>query len=261
MLCLTSHRLVWLARPGGPPCSCGLALQCVAEVCSPQKQQLFGSRTPRLRLLVRTDTLGAVTCGACPTLVARVCGRKPDRLLQVPLARRRCCRSPSGAARFAVCVACEHVLTLLPLASRGVAPTELLQALHAALARRAWAAAPPVESAAPPKTATASGGGAPTGDAPERAVSAFSAAHAGVAGILRRQEEAQRVLGQSVSEAFTDLTALMDKARDMLAFVERMRAAEQRDNGTLSEELQARACTSVSKQRSADGHPLASRAS
>ncbi len=63
VLCLTSHRLVWLAPPGGPQRACGLGLNCVAEVCPKQKQQLFGSRTPRLRLRVFTDARGAV-CGA-----------------------------------------------------------------------------------------------------------------------------------------------------------------------------------------------------
>ena len=77
MLCLTSHRLVWLPRPGGAGAACGLSLAAVAEVCPPPKQQLFGSRTPRLRLRVYADACGAVCCGAAPYVrllaVARCC--------------------------------------------------------------------------------------------------------------------------------------------------------------------------------------------
>ncbi len=64
MLCMTSHRLVWMMSPGRQQPACGLGLSCVAEVCPAPKQQLFGSRTPRLRLRVFTDAQGTVT-GAC----------------------------------------------------------------------------------------------------------------------------------------------------------------------------------------------------
>jgi len=74
---------------------------------------------------------------------------------------------------------------------------------------------------------------------------AFSASNAGVAGILRRHEAAQRELGQSVDEAFTDLSALMEKAREMLAFAERMRASLQRDAGDVPEELEVRCLAAI----------------
>jgi ESCRT-II complex subunit VPS36 len=115
----------------------------------------------------------------------------------------------------------------------GAAPTELALQLHAALAKRAWAAPAPVPLQRSVAAAAGAGGAAPAPGA-----GAFSASNAGVAGILRRQEAAQRELGQSVDEAFTDLAALMEKAREMLAFAERMRATMQREKGEVSEELE-----------------------
>jgi ESCRT-II complex subunit VPS36 len=117
----------------------------------------------------------------------------------------------------------------------GAAPTELALQLHAALAKRAWAAPAPVPLQRSVAAAAAAGGAAPAPGA-----GAFSASNAGVAGILRRQEAAQRELGQSVDEAFTDLAALMEKAREMLAFAERMRATMQCEKGEVSEELEVR---------------------
>ena len=59
----------------------------------------------------------------------------------------------------------------------------------------------------------------------------FRSGDAGVAGILRRQEELQQELTTSLAEAFTDLAALAERAREVLAFAERTRAAQQRDLG------------------------------
>jgi hypothetical protein len=125
---------------------------------------------------------------------------------------------------------------------------EFVQQLLGALSKRAWAAAAPAASNAPPRGTAECSGGAPAaqgalssihgGAQPAGSGTAFSASNAGVAGILRRQEAAQRELGQSVDEAFTDLSALMDKARDMLAFAERVRASAQRDSGEVSAELE-----------------------
>lgn len=124
-------------------------------------------------------------------------------------------------------------------ARSGAPPGELQQHLQAALSRRAWAAAaPPAPALASVVPAAAAVAAADEPATP--GTSAFSAAHAGVAGILRRQEAAQRELGASVDEAFTDLEALMDKAREMMAFAERMRATMQRDLGEAAEELEAR---------------------
>lgn len=64
---------MWLARPGGEQRACGVALACVAEVLPAPKQQLFGSRTPRLRLRLFTDAQGAAACGACGRRSASLC--------------------------------------------------------------------------------------------------------------------------------------------------------------------------------------------
>lgn len=44
----------------------------------------------------------------------------------------------------------------------------------------------------------------------------FNAADAGIAGILRRQEAAQKETAELAATAFSDLKNLMDKARDMV---------------------------------------------
>ncbi|TYZ59771.1 hypothetical protein PybrP1_007654 [[Pythium] brassicae (nom. inval.)] len=62
----------------------------------------------------------------------------------------------------------------------------------------------------------------------------FNAADAGIAGILRRQEAAQKETAELAATAFSDLKNLMDKARDMVALIERykdtMKAAEAADD-------------------------------
>jgi len=63
MLSVTSHRLAWLSAPDATRRALGLSLASVAELCPAQKQQLFGSRTPRLRLRVCVDGAGAVCAG------------------------------------------------------------------------------------------------------------------------------------------------------------------------------------------------------
>ena len=127
--------------------------------------------------------------------------------------------------------------THTPPCRRGVAPTELTQQLQAALSKRAWLApAPALNSLHPGDPAREQA----LQQASLQGTGAFSASNAGVAGILRRHEAAQRELGQSVDEAFTDLSALMEKAREMLAFAERMRASLQRDAGEVPEELEVR---------------------
>ena len=70
LLSLTSHRLVWLSAPGAARRALGLSLACVSELCPAlrQKQQLFGSRTPRLRLRVCVDGAGAACNGDLPSL-------------------------------------------------------------------------------------------------------------------------------------------------------------------------------------------------
>uniref|UniRef100_K3WPY1 Vacuolar protein-sorting-associated protein 36 n=1 Tax=Globisporangium ultimum (strain ATCC 200006 / CBS 805.95 / DAOM BR144) TaxID=431595 RepID=K3WPY1_GLOUD len=49
----------------------------------------------------------------------------------------------------------------------------------------------------------------------------FTAADAGIAGILRRQQAAQKETSDLAASAFSDLTNLMEKARDMVGLIER----------------------------------------
>ncbi|TMW68759.1 hypothetical protein Poli38472_006227 [Pythium oligandrum] len=49
----------------------------------------------------------------------------------------------------------------------------------------------------------------------------FTAADAGIAGILRRQKEAQKETTDLAATAFSDLANLMEKARDMVGLIER----------------------------------------
>jgi hypothetical protein len=93
LLSVTSHRLVWLSAPGAASRALGLGLASVSELCPAQKQQLFGSRTPRLRLRVFVDGAGVLCSG--------------ERLLRRPLcvlALTRCRRACTGDAAAVVCV-------------------------------------------------------------------------------------------------------------------------------------------------------------
>ena len=98
MLSLTSHRLVWLSAPGAAARrALGLALASVSELCPARKQQLFGSRTPRLRLNVFVDGDGVVCSGkffAPPTFLCA----SADVPQQGPRLRRGCYRLRSGTS-------------------------------------------------------------------------------------------------------------------------------------------------------------------
>lgn len=54
-----------------------------------------------------------------------------------------------------------------------------------------------------------------------------SASNAGIAGILRRQEAARKATSEIATEAFSDLKNLIDKAKEVVAVVERYSAALQ----------------------------------
>ncbi|GMF65041.1 unnamed protein product [Phytophthora lilii] len=63
----------------------------------------------------------------------------------------------------------------------------------------------------------------------------FNAADAGIAGIMRRQQEAQKETTELAATAFSDLANLMLKARDMVSLIERyvdtQKAAESAEGG------------------------------
>lgn len=123
---------------------------------------------------------------------------------------------------------------------RGESPDALLQSLQQVLARKAWAQ-PPVPMGPPAPGQPRIDVGLPP---PASSGSQLRAQDVGVAGILRRQEVAQQTRGRNMEEAFTDLRALMDKAKEMLAFAERIRDSmmreSQADDAASTEELEVR---------------------
>mmetsp|Transcript_25962 Transcript_25962/g.42611 ORF Transcript_25962/g.42611 Transcript_25962/m.42611 type:complete len:385 (-) Transcript_25962:634-1788(-) len=53
---------------------------------------------------------------------------------------------------------------------------------------------------------------------------AFSTAHAGVTGIIRTTQQRDELMERSMGEAFSHITKLMDKAREMVALAERFKS-------------------------------------
>lgn len=138
VLCLTTHRLVWLAPPGSTCSACGLGLCCVAEA-KPKALRLLGSRTPRLVLRLFVDAAGAAVSGA------HAASRLLQRSLRLSAQDLRLAQphsfSPSGALPLRVRRPAQLHSTL----DRGAPAEELLPALQAALSRRAWAQTPPLQ--------------------------------------------------------------------------------------------------------------------
>lgn len=88
---------------------------------------------------------------------------------------------------------------------------EFIDHLNSALSREAWVK----ETAAQVmERRTGDGNGSTT-------------SNAGIAGILRRQEANQKATAEIATEAFSDLKSLMDKAKEVVAVVERYSAALQ----------------------------------
>ena len=88
--------------------------------------------------------------------------------------------------------------------------------LQSALAARDWAS-PPSAAARPP--------GAPAASA---SAAGLSASGAGIGGLMRRKQQQQRQRGQLAEAAFSDLSALMEKAKPVVALVDRYAAAQAR---------------------------------
>ncbi|GAQ79510.1 EAP30/Vps36 family protein [Klebsormidium nitens] len=90
------------------------------------------------------------------------------------------------------------------------------------LEAKAWTVIPPT-SALPGRAhpgSEPSFSGRQDGSQPSRA---FTTAHAGVSGILKREEAQAKQADETLQEAFGDLNALMSKAKDMVALAERIR--------------------------------------
>lgn len=178
---LTSHRLIWLDAAVLPSPGRSCSLQLArAMVASAVPLKMFGSRTRRHRIACRRGVLA------------------PD--------------DPGGEMR---------------LAFRGEAPDAFARTLDEALARRAWLAdAEPRNSRPPPPPPRNTRGLAPSADQARAAAAASSAAarasasRAGVSGALLRQREDAAARDAALGEAFTDMTALMHMAKDMVRLAE-----------------------------------------
>ena len=97
---------------------------------------------------------------------------------------------------------------------------EQLRALGVAIPGDEAAPLPPPQTPvpAPPSSAASS--------AP---VPSFTTRSAGVSGIIRQQSMEEAQANASVSEAFTDLSSLMEHARELVALADKMRGFERRD--------------------------------
>ena len=69
----------------------------------------------------------------------------------------------------------------------------------------------------------------PTSAASSAPVPSFTTRSAGVSGIIRQQSMEEAQANASVSEAFTDLSSLMEHARELVALADKMRGFERRD--------------------------------
>eukprot|EP00271_Cylindrocystis_brebissonii_P013728 TRINITY_DN3390_c0_g1_i1.p1 TRINITY_DN3390_c0_g1~~TRINITY_DN3390_c0_g1_i1.p1 ORF type:complete len:441 (+),score=109.32 TRINITY_DN3390_c0_g1_i1:784-2106(+) len=102
---------------------------------------------------------------------------------------------------------------VLVFRSQTAPPDPFILKFMQVLQARAW------EADEPPVSAGAAKGAGPSAPLPR-----FNPAMAGVGGILRKEQEQQQVTEKSLQEAFSDLNALMAKARDMVQLAERMQA-------------------------------------
>lgn len=180
VVCLTSHRLIWLdqgSRGDHLGLSCSVHLSRVTETTN-VKNTMFGSRTRRLRIACQPGG----TAGA----------------------------SDEGG--------------ILTLAFRGPSPDALLKCMGEALQRRAWMVdEPPPSSLVSAMSLGLSGGGG--GGGPVRPSATSTAARgstAGVSGVLTRQREEAAAREKTLGEAFTDMTMLMAKAKDMVQLAEQL---------------------------------------
>ncbi|ETV93182.1 hypothetical protein, variant [Aphanomyces invadans] len=83
---------------------------------------------------------------------------------------------------------------------------EFFSPFEAAMARKAWA-----DTKAPSALA----------DRRLQQTRQFDAAAAGIGGIMQRRQEEQKQTSELTAQSFSDLNALMDKAKDMVAIIER----------------------------------------
>ena len=189
---VTSHRLIWLDQaraPGTEGLSCSVHLSRVIEA-APVPLKMFGSRTRRLRLALRRGIVGPNDAG--------------------------------GA---------------LVLAFRGENPDAFTAAVADALAKKTWLAEPPP----PPSTTTDAGRPTrpfatrvppgqppPPPTAPAGRPTRPFAISAGVGGVLHRQHQEHKQRQETLGGAFTDMNALMAKAKEMVTLAEHLASVANR---------------------------------
>ena len=191
---VTSHRLIWLDQaraPGTEGLSCSVHLSRVIEA-APVPLKMFGSRTRRLRLALRRGIVGPNDAGGALVLAFR--GENPDAFTAAvadALVKKTWLAEPPPSS-----------------STRTGAPSS------SSLATRVPPGQPPPPAAPPPPNAA----GRP----------AAFAISAGVGGVLHRQHQEHKQRQETVTEAFTDMNALMAKAKEMVTLAEHLAAVANR---------------------------------
>eukprot|EP00898_Chlorokybus_atmophyticus_P007091 jgi/Chlat1/7383/Chrsp6S07420 len=204
---LTTHRLLWLATPkstnnpqGGALTSlhCALPLGALADVFHARKGLGAVFYDPKLRLRVWVTQQGT----------ASITGAK----------------DAVGNAGIA-------------LSFRAGRYDDFCQQLQEALNQKVWLNDPPPPPAptSTPSTSVPTDSASPSVPLGHRAPVAFGTSRAGISGILRHEQLASAQTTRTLETAFTDLDALMTKARDLVKLADRMRAALGSQQGTSSE--------------------------
>ena len=125
----------------------------------------------------------------------------------------------------------------MTLAFRGASPDPFIKCLADALQHKAWLVEPPPTSSTmmttttirDPRAAAAAAAAAAAGaTAPGATAVRPTASQAGVSGILSRQRAEAAAREKTLGEAFTDMSALMNKAKDMVQLAEHISRALQK---------------------------------
>eukprot|EP00850_Spirogloea_muscicola_P017839 SM000157S02069 [mRNA] locus=s157:144056:146758:+ [translate_table: standard] len=101
-----------------------------------------------------------------------------------------------------------------------VHPDPFMQRVAEVVQARAWASAAGAEAAIDDRAAS----GATASTAPATTSHKFNPAMAGVSGILLKEQRERETTDRNLHEAFSDLSALMVKAKDMVQLADRMQA-------------------------------------
>eukprot|EP00897_Mesotaenium_endlicherianum_P010671 jgi/Mesen1/9632/ME000669S09071 len=198
LLFLTTHRLIWIDefaqfKAGEKRRAHALPLPAVVNSAPARKSLSKMFASPRQRLTVRVNS-----------------------------ERKLVTSSQSGASQAGQVAASLSATSAAPASTASMniifrgqeSHLPFIAQLQEVLQARAWEADAPSPSAT--SAGAAQGGGVPA--------SRFNPAMAGVSGILRRQQEQLEATDKTLQEAFSDLNALMAKAKDLVPIAERIRA-------------------------------------